>query len=148
MAFSSAGVLQLDDRERQAVDEEHDVRPAVVLALDDGELVDRQPVVVLRVVEVDDARLRAGDRAVRAAVLDRDAVDEHPVEGAVALDQRRRVGRGQLAEGVVQRLGRQVGVEPGERLAQPPLQDHVAVVRIAALGTRLPTAISGPWRTL
>ena len=40
------GVLQLDDRERQAVDEQHDVRPALVLALDDGELVDRQPVVV------------------------------------------------------------------------------------------------------
>ena len=30
-------------------------------------------------VEVDDARLRAGDRAVRAAVLDRHAVHQHPV---------------------------------------------------------------------
>ena len=45
------------------------------------------------VVEVDDPRLRAGDRAVRAAVLDRHAIDQHPVDGAVALDERRRVGR-------------------------------------------------------
>ena len=47
------GVLQLDDRQRQAVDEQHHVRPARVLVLDDGELVDGQPVVVVRVVEVD-----------------------------------------------------------------------------------------------
>ncbi len=39
------GVLQLDDDERQAVDEEDDVRTPVRPALDDGELVDGQPVV-------------------------------------------------------------------------------------------------------
>ena len=43
-----AGVFQLDDAERQAVDEDHDVRPAVRLVLDHGELVDRQPVVGVR----------------------------------------------------------------------------------------------------
>ena len=77
-------VLELDDRERQPVHEQHDVRAAGVLTLGHGELVDREPVVVLRRVEVDDARLRPGDRAVRPAVLDRDPVHEHPVDGAVA----------------------------------------------------------------
>ncbi len=52
---------------------------------------------------------------------------------AVALDQRRRVDARELAEGVLQRLGRQVRVQPRERLAQPPLQHDVAVVRVAAL---------------
>ena len=92
-------------------------------------------------------RLRAGDRAVGAAVLDRHAVDEHPVERAVALDQRRRVGPGQLAEGVVERLGREVGVEPAERVAQPPLQDDVAVAGLDRSAPAAPEAISGPWRT-
>ena len=99
VAFSSAGVLQLDHRQRQAVDEEHDVGPAVVLALDDRELVDGQPVVVGRRVEVDHPRLLSGDRAVRAPVLDRDAVDQHPVKRVVALDEGRRIDARELAEG-------------------------------------------------
>ena len=88
-------------------------------------------------VEVDDPRLRPGDGAVLAAVLDRDAIDQHAVQGAVALHQRRRIGAGQLAVGVLQRLGRQVGVEARQRLAQPALQHDVAVVRVAALGAGL-----------
>ena len=40
-------------------------------------------------LEVDDLRLRAGDRAVGPAVLHRHAVHEHPVERPVALDERR-----------------------------------------------------------
>ncbi len=43
--------LELDDGQGQAVDEDHDVRPAVVLALDHRELVDRHPVVRGRVGE-------------------------------------------------------------------------------------------------
>ena len=40
------GVLELDHGQGQAVDEDHHVRPAVVVVLDHRELVDRQPVVV------------------------------------------------------------------------------------------------------
>ena len=39
-------VLELDDGERQAVDEQHDVGAALVVALDHCELVDGEPVVV------------------------------------------------------------------------------------------------------
>ena len=92
-------------------------------------------------------RLRTGDGAVRPAILHRHAVHQHAMHGAVALHQRRRIGARQLAEGVFQRLGGQVGIEAHERLAQAPLQHHVAVVRVAALGARLPAAISGPWST-
>ena len=76
VAFSSAAFLSSMTRQRKAVDEEHHVRPAVVLVLDDRELVDRQPVVVVRIVEVDHPRLRAADGAVLRAVLDRHAVHQ------------------------------------------------------------------------
>ena len=100
-------VLELDHRDRQAVEEQHDVRPALVAAVHDRELVDREPVVGLRPLVVDDLRLRAGDRAVGPAVLHRHAVDEHPVERPVALDERRPGHPGELAERVVDGRGRQ-----------------------------------------
>ena len=128
-------VLQLDDRQRQAVDEEHDVRPAVVLVLDDGELVDGQPVVVVGIVEVDHPRLRAADRAVGRAVLHRHAVHEQAMHRAVARRQLRAFGPRELAEGVVERLGGQTAVEPRQRVAQPLRQHDLAVV--AALRGRL-----------
>ena len=61
-------------------------------------------------------------------VLDRHAVDQHPVEGAVASFEGRALGVGQPAEGVVQRVGGQVGVETGESVPQPALQDDLPVV--------------------
>ena len=50
-----AGVLQFDDADGQAVEEHDDVGAAVVAVLDDGELVDGEPVVGADVVEVDRA---------------------------------------------------------------------------------------------
>ncbi len=107
VAFSSAGVLQFDHRQRQAVDEDTMSGRRLCLALDHGELVDRQPVVVVGVVEVDQPGRVAGDGAVRPAVLHLHAVDEHAVEGAVVGDQGRRSPARDLAERVVQRLGRE-----------------------------------------
>jgi hypothetical protein len=76
--------LELDHGQRQAIYKDHDVRPAVVLALDHGELVDRQPVVGGRVGIIDELHAVARDRAVGPLVLDLDAVAQHAVEGAVA----------------------------------------------------------------
>jgi hypothetical protein len=127
-------VLELDHRQREPVHEEHHVRPAGVLPLAHGELVDGKPVVVAGRLEVEYARLRPGDRAVGAAILHRDAVSQHAVHGAIALHQRRRFGPHELAVGVFQRLGRQIRVETDQRLTQAALQHHIAVVRVAALG--------------
>jgi hypothetical protein len=69
-----------------------------------------------------------------APVLDRDAIDQHPVHRAVALHQRRRIAARELAVGIAQGVGRKVGIQPHERLPQPPLQQNVAAARIAALG--------------
>ena len=141
-------VLELDHGERQAVDEEHDVGPPRVLPLGDGELVDRQPVVVLRAVEVDDPRLLAGDGAVLAAVLDGDAVDQHPVDGAVALQKGGRVDARELAEGVLEGFGREGGIEASERGAKAACEDDVAVGGSVRSAAGWPKAMSGPWRTV
>jgi hypothetical protein len=63
-----------------------------------------------------------------AAILDVDAVHEHPLQGAVPLEERGCVDARELAEGVLERLGREIGVETGER-----------AVRVSG-------PISGPWR--
>ena len=121
------GVLQLDQAQRQFVDEEDDVgvplRPA-----DDGELVDGEPVVGIGALEVDGPDARSADRAPFVPVLDGRAFGEQRVELAVAAFEVRAVGCRQPPEGVVQRLGGRLRVERGERMAQPPPQHRVAVV--------------------
>ena len=127
-------ILEFDDRQRQAVDEQHHVRAALVPVLHHGELVDRQPVVVGGVVEVNDAGLVAAHRAAGIAVFHRHAVHGHAMERAVAGFQRGSLRAGQLAEGVVQGVGGQVGVEAGEGVTQALRQDDLAV--IGAFGIR------------
>ena len=58
-------VLELDDGERQAVHEQHDVGAALAVVLDHRELVDREPVVVGRPLEVEHPHGRSPDRAGR-----------------------------------------------------------------------------------
>ncbi len=99
------GVLQLQHPQRQAVDEQHHVRPAGVLVLRDRELVDCEPVVARGIVEVDHPRLGAADVAVRGAILDRHAVHEQAVHRAVAGDHLNALGPRELAEGIFERLG-------------------------------------------
>ena len=56
------------------------------------------------------------------------------MEGAVAGLQGRPLGAGQPAEGAVQRVSGQGGVELGQGVPQPPLQDHLAVVGPLGVG--------------
>ena len=128
------GVLQLDHDQRQSVDEQHDVGPPFAAVLDHGELVHREPVVVVRVVEVEHPHLGAAHPAVGVGVLHGDAGDQHAVEVAVAGLQRRPRRARQSAQGVFERVVGQVGIEPGEGVAQPAVQHHLAVV--GALGRR------------
>ena len=93
-------VLQLDDGERQAVDEQHDVRPPFVLVLDDRELIDREPVVARRFAKVEHANLRAANPAVRVDVLHRHAGNQHLMEVAIPGLQRRPGRARQSAQGV------------------------------------------------
>ena len=123
------GVLQLDDGQRQPVDEQHDVGPALVPALDHGELIDCEPVVPVRFVEVDHANLSAANPAVRVDVLHGDAGDKHAMEVAVSGLQRHTGRAGQSAQGVIECVGGQVGIEPAERGPQAQVQHDLAIVR-------------------
>ena len=77
-------VLELDQTKRKTIDEQHDVRPPLVLTLDDSELVDGEPVVVCGVLVVDDRDLRSLHGTRGSTVLDGHAIHEQAVEGAVA----------------------------------------------------------------
>ena len=123
-----AGVLQLDHGERQAVDEDHDVGPPVGVVLDHRELVDREPVVGVRVVEVDQPRLLAADGSVGAPHLDRHALDEVAMQPPVLGDQRWRLRVAQLGEDLGAGLGGQGRIEPGDGGAQAVEKQHLAVV--------------------
>jgi hypothetical protein len=81
-------VLQLDQHQRQAVDEQHDVGPARVVRPLDGELVDGQPLVARWVGPVDQAHKVAARFAV-LLVLHRHAAHQQPVEVAVGGQQHR-----------------------------------------------------------
>ena len=100
----------------------------------DGELVDRQPVVGGRIVEVDNSRLRSANRAVVRVVLHRHPLHEHPVKRPVASLQRRTFRADQLAEGVFLGSERQFRIEPLQCVAKTPLQHRLVVG--AALGIR------------
>ncbi|HEX7490881.1 MAG TPA: hypothetical protein VF337_04160 [Candidatus Limnocylindrales bacterium] len=70
-------------------------------------------------------------------VFDGHAIHEHLKDGPIALDQRRSVRPNDLAEGIVEGFLRQIRVQPDESLAEAPLQDHVAVCGVTALGAGL-----------
>ena len=124
-------VLQLDQHQRQAVDEQDDVGPARVVRAGDAELVDRQPLVARRRGPIDELDEIAPRFAV-ALVLHRHAGDQQPMELPVRRQQHRRAQVHHLLYRVVTRRLRHVGVQRGHGPAQPIQQQRLAVV--AALG--------------
>ena len=130
------GVLEFNHPQGEPVDEDHHIRPTMMLALHHGELVHRQPVVVLGLLKIHQEDPVALDAAVGEAVLHRHAVHQPPVEGAVVGDQDRGLRPGDLAEGILPGLRRDSGVQPGQGLPQPLLEHHLAV--ILPLGEELP----------
>jgi hypothetical protein len=79
-------VLQLEQTERHAIDE-HQHIGAAVLVPNDRELVDSQPVVVRRMLEVDQPHPIRSDSAVSPSVLDRHALREQLVHAKVLCKQ-------------------------------------------------------------
>ena len=110
--------LQLDDSERQSVDEHDDVRPAIVLAFNDGELVHRQPVVRVGIIEVDQPDVIARDASVITAILDRNTVAQHAMKRAIVADERRRIVSQHFAQRFFARVARNRGIQSRDRIAQ------------------------------
>ena len=60
------------------------------------------------------------------------------MNGAVAFQQGRRVGAGELAVGLLRCLRGQFRIQLREGLSEAAFQQHVAVIRVAPLRPRLP----------
>ena len=133
-------ILELDHPERQPVHERHDVRPPLVPVFGDGELADREPVVVGAIVEIDRDGLLALNPTVVSAVFDRHPVRQQPVEGAAARVRCRPFRAHQLAKGIVKRRSGKLGIESSQGIADPPFQRDIAIIgafrtqRIGAVG--------------
>jgi hypothetical protein len=124
-------VLQLDQHQRQAVDEQHDVGPARVIWPSDRKLIDGQPLVARRVGPVHQTH-KVATRFAVLLVLHRHAADEQPVEVTVGGQQHRRTQVQYLPDGVLTRRCGHGRVQRDHRGAQAPEQQHLAVV--VALG--------------
>ena len=74
VASSSAGFLSSMTPRGRPLTKEHHIRPAGTLILPDGELVDGQPVVVGRFVEIKDQNMVSANSSTSLPVLDFDAV--------------------------------------------------------------------------
>ena len=120
-------VLQLDNREGQPIDEQDNVGPPGIVFLGYGELVDSEQVVGVWVVEVENADLVSTHPSAPLSVLHLYAVDQHPMGCAVVDFESRSLRARELAEGVVQRVGGQAGVECSESVPQLPVEYHLSV---------------------
>ncbi len=128
-----AGVLELQQHQRQAVDEQKHIGPASALGPLDGELVDGQPVVERRVVEVDELDAVAAGFAVLLE-LDGHALHQPAVNLSVSRHEAGNVGRQHAAQRVFLGAGRDVRVEPLDGGTQTVREHHLAVA--VALGAR------------
>ena len=105
-----------------------------MLVLDNGELIDCQPVVVGGIVEIDHAGLCASYRSVCLVVFHRHTIHKQAVKGAVAGLQRSPFRAVQLAKGVVQCLNWKCWVQLSEGVLQALFQHHLAVVGPLGVG--------------
>ena len=105
-----------------------------VLVLDDRELVNRQPVVVRRVLEVDEPYGLGADVAVSIAVLDRHALDKQLPDAKVLGDRVLRLSALQALDRLIDEIG-MVRVEPASRPRAAGRRDRSArTTRRSGLG--------------
>jgi len=111
-------VLEFYNCQGQAVYEDHNVRPPVLLALDDDELVYGQELVILRILEVHQMGVVSGDGAVLALVFYGHAIDEHLVKGPIVGQEGGRLGPGVFAEGFLQGIGWDPWIETAQGILE------------------------------
>jgi len=129
-----AGVLQLQHRQRQPVDEQHQVGPAVELGALHAKLVDRQPFISGHVAKVNESDPVTAPLAILLE-LDRHTFHQPTVHLAIGLHLPEDVRIEHLARCFVLSAGRNVRVQAADGRAQAVGQDDLAVgVALAARG--------------
>lgn len=131
--------LQLNEDERQTVDEADQIGAAFVDLAGDPELRGEEEVVAVGVIPVNDAH--GLDRLVAVVRMPAhlDAVAQQVVDLAVRRHWAERAAvAAQLRDGQSQRRGRQVGIEPRQRRGQPRAQHHLGRGLAAQVGAIRP----------
>jgi hypothetical protein len=125
--LGSAGFFSSITTRRQAVDEQHQVRPPDLLAVD-GELLDRKQ--IIRAGEVDHWHAEHGTPSIRFHSLKRHTVAQPVVHLAVAVDQGLRAETRQLGGHLIDLRGRERWIQASHRVAQP-WSEHNLYIAIA-----------------
>lgn len=126
-------ILEFNHAEWESIHEDDDIRPAVVLVLDNRELIDREPVVVLEIIEIDQPHLRPANR-VPASILDRYTIDQRPVKHPVPRILRRPFKPGDFPERLLDRFRRQGGIQAHQRFTQPRRKNDFRIIFSLPLG--------------
>ena len=137
-------ILQLDHHQRQAVDEQYDVRPAHLQPVH-GELLHRQQVVGTG--EVDYPHAQHVAPAIGFDALHRHAIAQPVVDLLVAVHQRLRAVAGQLVHRFVDFRRHQRRIQPQQRFAQARCQHRIRVAiasTLRAAGRHVVTVQTGP----
>ena len=109
------GILELDDRQRQAIDKDDQIRAAVDMVFQNGKLIDHQPIIIVGIFKIDQPDLIAFDAAIFGSIFNFDAIREHFMERTVVADQGGRRGTRHLAEGIFQGFGRNGWIDACQR---------------------------------
>jgi hypothetical protein len=122
------GVLQLQNGQRQPVDERDDVQAALFASLDHDELAGGEKVVVLGRVKIDEPRLAGSVAVPRVLHLDIDAVAQQPHETPVLFEQVLALDIENRAHDLVLAFGAEIGIEPRYRVFQAGEKHDIAIV--------------------
>ena len=140
IGFFFSRVFKLQDGQGDAVDEHDHIGAAVVRAavdgLNHGELVERQPVVVVEIVQIEQPQFLVGDTIAAAGFdLDIDALGQQAVESLV-IDQQ--IGGGRRADfidGAFDGCGGCLGIDASQGSPQPLGQQHLLVAFAFRVGS-------------
>ena len=132
--FFFGGVLEFQHRQRQAVDIDDQIGPAVVPGALNRQLIHHQPVVGGRIIEGDHPQPEA-PLLVAVHEGDRQALGEPAVHLTVGRQQARQVGIAELQHRRVDRGRRHLGIQAEQGGAQSALEHDLAVVGPFGLGS-------------
>ena len=135
-------VLQLDEGQRQAVDEQDDVWATSMVRAFDGELVDGPELVARRFSPIDQA-YEVADRFAVLLVLHRHAPHQQLVESAVGRQQGWNAKVQYPLQGVFTGTGGNVGVQALDGFAQAKRQHHLAIVGTLGVGAIVGDVVAG-----
>jgi hypothetical protein len=123
-----SGILEFQESEWQPIDKYHDIGPTRMLVLQNGELVDGEPIVVLGLVIIDDMGLSAGNGVIRPPIFYVHTFNQVFVKRSIAGFKSGALRARYFMKGIFESFRRKAGIESGKRIPQPLAKDNLTVV--------------------